>query len=49
MSDTKASKLKQQGAQLVLFGDDAVESEREAHRAASESGITMSALAMTPR
>ncbi|BDA47857.1 Serine racemase [Coccomyxa sp. Obi] len=40
VSDAKASKLKQQGAQLVLFGDDAVEAEREARRIAAERGMT---------
>ena len=40
VSDAKAGKLKQQGAQLMLFGDDAVEAEREARRAAGESGMT---------
>lgn len=40
VSDAKASKLKQQGVQLVLFGEDAVEAEREARRIAEEKGMT---------
>ncbi len=40
VSDTKAGKLRQQGAQLVLFGEDAVEAEREARQVAAVRGMT---------
>ncbi len=40
VSSAKASRLREQGAQLVLHGDDSVEAEREARRAAAERGMT---------
>ena len=40
VSSAKASMLREQGAQLVMHGDDSVEAEREARRVADERGMT---------
>ena len=39
-SEAKAAKLRAKGASLVFFGEDSVETEREARRVADQRGMT---------